>query len=254
MKLQNSFIAAGGVGEKTEQKLWKRGVTHWDDFEEDLLGPKTGRNVREFIDAARERLDAGDAAFFGRNLPSGSLWRAYDNFAESVCFFDIETTGLDSARHDVTTVSLHRGGDTRTYVQGKDLSADALREEFAESSMLVSFNGKRFDQPFLEDSFDLDVTTPHLDLMYTCKQIGLSGGLKAVEREVGIDRADDDVDGREAVRLWHRYDRNEDDAALDRLVKYNREDTENLRDLLEHVHGSLRADVFDPYVPEEVQH
>ena len=249
MKLQNSFIAATGVGEKTERKLWRQGVTHWDDFEADLLGPKTGRNVREFIDDARDRLDAGDAGFFGETLPSGSLWRAYGNFDDDACFFDIETTGLDSARHDVTTVSLHRGGDTRTYVQGEDLTADALAEEFAESSMLVSFNGKRFDQPFLEDSLDLDVTAPHLDLMYTCKQIGLSGGLKRVERAVGIDRDDEDVDGREAVRLWHRYDRREDDAALDRLVRYNREDAENLKTLLDHVHERLRADVFESHLP-----
>ena len=248
MRLENSFIAASGVGTKTERKLWQQGVTHWDEFEEGLLGPKTTENVREFIDAARESLEAGDATYFGRALPSDQLWRAYENFAADACFFDIETTGLDSARHDVTTVSLHRDGDTRTYVQGQDLTADALAEEFAESSLLVSFNGKRFDQPFLEDAFDLDVTTPHLDLMYACKQVGLSGGLKNVEEEIGIDRADGDVDGREAVRLWHRYDRDEDDAALDRLVKYNREDAENLKDLLEHVHASLRADVFEPHL------
>ena len=248
MRLENSFIAASGVGTKTERKLWRQGVTHWDEFEAGLLGPKTTENVRAFIDAARDSLDAGDAGFFGDALPSDQFWRAYENFADDACFFDIETTGLDSSRHDVTTVSLHRGGDTRTYVQGEDLTADALREEFAESSMLVSFNGKRFDQPFLEDSLDLDVTTPHLDLLYACKQVGLSGGLKNVEKDVGIDRADGDVDGREAVRLWHRYDRNEDDAALDRLVKYNREDAENLKDLLEHVHGRLRVDVFEAYV------
>ncbi|WP_132058594.1 ribonuclease H-like domain-containing protein [Halorussus amylolyticus] len=248
MRLENSFIPASGVGESTERTLWRQGITHWDDFEDGLLGPKMTENVREFIFDARDHLDDPDASFFGEYLPSGSLWRAYDNFAENACFFDIETTGLDSARNDVTTVSLHRAGDTRTYVQGDDLTAEALREEFAASSMLVSFNGKRFDQPFLEDNFDLDVTTPHLDLMYLCKRVGLSGGLKNIEREVGIGRADDDVDGREAVRLWHRYDRRGDDAALDRLVRYNREDAENLKTLLETVHGSLRADVFESYL------
>ncbi|WP_135806475.1 ribonuclease H-like domain-containing protein [Halorussus marinus] len=248
MRLENSFIPARGVGEKTERTLWQQGVTHWDEFEDGLLGPKTSENVRTFIADARDHLDDPDASFFADFLPSGSLWRAYDNFAADACFFDIETTGLDSGRHEVTTVSLHRAGDTRTYVQGEDLTAERLREEFAESSMLVSFNGKRFDQPFLEDNFDLDVTTPHLDLLYLCKQVGLSGGLKAVESDLGIERDDEDVDGREAVRLWHRYDREEDDAALDRLVRYNREDAENLRTLLETVHGRLRSDVFEPHV------
>lgn len=247
MRIENSFIAASGVGAATERKLWQQGVTHWDDFEDGLLGPKTTDNVWAFIEDARPRLDDGDAAYFGDVLPSKEFWRAYANFAGDACFFDIETTGLDSARNKVTTVSVHRDGDTRTYVQGDNLTAGALREEFDASSLLVSFNGKRFDQPFLEDCFDLDVTTPHLDLLYLCKQVGLSGGLKNIEQEVGIGREEEGVDGREAVRLWHQYERG-DDAALDRLVKYNREDTQNLETLLDHVHGTLRAETLEPHL------
>jgi len=102
---------------------------------------------------------------------------------------------------------------------------------FAGAPLVVSFNGKQFDVPFLEDNFDVAVDAPHLDLMYPCRRIDLTGGLKSIERTVGIDRDRPDLSGRDAVRLWHRYARDGDDDALDTLVSYNRDDTENLRNL-----------------------
>jgi len=64
--------------------------------------------------------------------------------------------------------------------------------------------------------------------MYPCKRIGLSGGLKPIEKEIGIERDRPDLSGRDAVRLWREYERGDDDAR-DTLVSYNREDTKNLR-------------------------
>ncbi|MGB9986275.1 ribonuclease H-like domain-containing protein [Salarchaeum japonicum] len=249
MRIENSFIAADGVGEKTERRLWQDGATHWDEFDPSLVGEKTGDRIQSYIRDARRALDDGEYRTLAETLPSGSLWRLYENIRDDTAFFDIETTGLDAATNDVTTVSVHRGGDTTTLVQGRDLTVDALERELADASMVVSFNGKRFDQPFLESNFDLDLDTPHLDLMYLCKRLGLSGGLKSIEQDLGVGREGvEDVDGREAVRLWKRYDRHGDDAALDRLVKYNRLDTENLRIILDDVTGRLHDDVFAPHV------
>ncbi|MEE6211468.1 ribonuclease H-like domain-containing protein [Salarchaeum sp. III] len=249
MRIENSFIAADGVGETTERRLWQDGATHWDEFDPSLVGEKTGERIQSYIRDARRALDDGDTDALAETLPSGSLWRLYENVRDEATFFDIETTGLDAATNDVTTVSFHRGGDTTTLVQGRDLTADALERELSKSAMLVSFNGKRFDQPFLETNFDLDIGTPHLDLMYLCKRLGLSGGLKSIEKDLGVSREGvEDVDGREAVRLWKRYDQREDDAALDRLVKYNRLDTENLRVILDDVTGRLHDDVFARHV------
>ncbi|QLC33983.1 ribonuclease H-like domain-containing protein [Halarchaeum sp. CBA1220] len=248
MRVENSFIAAEGVGPATERSLWADGVHHWDDFDTDYLGEKTGRRVADYIDTARERLDSGDASFFAETLPSGELWRAYENFADGACFFDIETTGLDAATNDVTTVSFHRSDGTRTLVRGDDLTRETVRAELDSADLLVSFNGKRFDVPFLAQSFDLDVTTPHLDLMYTCKKLDLSGGLKAIESDLGLERDGvEDVDGREAVRLWKRYERENDEAALDRLVTYNRYDAENLRALADRVTSDLHEETFVPH-------
>ncbi len=245
MRIENSFIPIPGVGTRTERKLWADGVTHWDHFDGSGpgVGPKTGERIHEFIDAARRRLDAGDADFFYEAFPSDERWRLYENFRDSTCFFDIETTGLDADRHEVTAVSFHRDGETRTLVRGRDLTADAVRTEFDRADVVASFNGKRFDVPFLETAFDLDLNTPHFDLMYACRRLDLTGGLKKIESDLGIGRDRPDLSGRDAVRLWREYESGDEDA-LDTLVSYNREDTENLRTLVENVTDSLHEETL----------
>jgi len=244
MRIENSFIPVDGVGEQTERTLWESGATRWAAFDESLVGARRGERIREFIDTAGDRLDDGDAAFFRRTFPDGAHWRCYENFRETACFLDIETTGLDQHRDDVTVVGLHSPGETTVLVDGRDLTADRLQRRLDEAKLLVTFNGKRFDVPFLESAFGVDVDVPHVDLLYPCRRLDLTGGLKAIESEVGIDRDRPDLSGRDAVRLWHEYERGDDDA-LETLVSYNRDDTENLRVLADHVTDRLDRAVFD---------
>jgi uncharacterized protein YprB with RNaseH-like and TPR domain len=243
VRIENSFIPVRGVGETTERRLWSNGITHWDDFDGSVVGDATADRIRSFIEEGTEHLGAGNARFFHEAFPSGEHWRLYENFRDDACFFDIETTGLSPGRDVVTTVSLHQGNRTTTLVRGQDLSAAALREAFADAPLLVTFNGKCFDVPFLEQAFGLDLALPHLDLRYACKKVGLSGGLKKIEPAVGIERDRPDLSGYDAVRLWREYERGDDDA-LDTLVSYNREDTVNLLTLADEVTGRLHDDVF----------
>lgn len=240
MRLENSFIGVRGVGEKSERNLWRSGITHWDDFDRDAaratsgIGSTTASRIEDFLADARERLDDGDTRFFGDALPSGERWRLYENFRDETLFFDIETTGLDEHRNDVTTVSFHKGGETTTLVRGQDLTAERVREQFEDAALVSSFNGARFDVPFLETELGVTPDVPHLDLMYPCKRIGLSGGLKRIEREVGLERDQPDISGQDAVRLWYQY-QDGDDRALETLVEYNRDDTRNLKTLADEV-------------------
>ena len=227
MRLRNTYIGVDGVGETTERRLWEAGARTWSEFDPSLCGPTTGDRIKSFIEAARPRLEDGDSAFFHRHLPSGERWRLYEDFRESACFFDIETTGLDRHRDRVTCVSAHRDGDTETLVRGEDLTRANL-ERLLDAPLLVSFNGARFDVPFLETGFGLRVDAPHLDLMYPCRRAGLTGGLKAIEPAVGVERDRPDVSGEDAVRLWREHERGVD-GALETLVAYNREDVVNLR-------------------------
>ncbi|PSP33705.1 exonuclease [Halobacteriales archaeon QH_10_70_21] len=231
MRLENTYIGVDGVGETTERRLWERGARTWAEFDPSLCGPTTADRIESFIEAARPRLDGGDSRFFDEQLPSAERWRLYEDFREEACFFDIETTGLSQHRDGVTCVSFHRDGDTETLVRGDDLTRENLRERL-DAPLLVTFNGARFDVPFLEASFDLSVDAPHLDLLYPCRRVGLTGGLKAIEPEVGVERERPDISGQDAVRLWREHERGVD-GALETLISYNREDAVNLRTVAE---------------------
>jgi hypothetical protein len=240
VRLENSFIGVRGVGEQTERNLWRSGVTHWEEFDRAAaastsgLGATTADRIEDFLADARERLDDGDSRFFGEKFPSGERWRLYENFRDETLFFDIETTGLDEHRDDVTTVSFHMDGNTTTLVRGQDLTADRVAGLFDDASMVASFNGARFDVPFLEAELGVAPDVPHLDLMYPCRRIDLTGGLKRIERDIGLERDRPDITGRDAVRLWHEYQAG-DERALETLVEYNRDDTRNLRTLADEV-------------------
>ena len=245
MRVENSFIPVRGVGEKTEKRLWHDGIADWERFEEsEALGERRRERVLGFVDEARDALERRDVSFFGDALPDPELWRMYRNFDDGACFFDIETTGLDAERNKVTTVSFHRDGDTKTLVRGDDLTPGNVSAEFEKSALVVSYNGRRFDEPFLETDLGVSFEVPHIDLMYLCRRVGLTGGLKGAEEALGVGRDGvEDIDGREAVRLWHAYE-DGDTEALERLVRYNRYDTENLRVVLEEVHDRVSEEVL----------
>jgi Predicted exonuclease len=57
--------------------------------------------------------------------------------------------------------------------------------------------------------------------------------MKSVECQLGIDRDSVGIDGLEAVRLWWRYVDSFDLEALNILLKYNKEDVQNLKVLKE---------------------
>lgn len=245
MQVENCFVGADGVGQTIERRLWETGITHWSEFTPDCegIGPTRADRIESFIDAGRRARDRNDADFFATQFPSGAEWRLYESFRDETGFFDIETTGLDKHRSVVTTVTVHQAGETRTLVRDDDLTAAALAAAFEDAELLVTFNGARFDIPFLEANFDVTLDHPHVDLMPTCRKLGLSGGLTAVERELGIGRELPDVDGREAVRLWHEHERGVD-GALERLIAYNQEDTENMVPVMERTVERLDEQLF----------
>lgn len=245
MRVENCFLGANGVGETIERRLWAQGVTHWDEFHTacDGIGSTRAERIGRFIDEGYRALDQGNVTYFDERFPSGTQWRLYESFREDACFFDIETTGLSHHSSVVTTVTVHQHGRTRTLVRGDDLTAENLEAIFDDAGLLVTFNGARFDIPFLEQHFDVDLDHPHIDLLPTCRKLDLTGGLTAVEQSLGIDRDLPDVDGREAVRLWYEHERGVD-GALDRLIAYNREDTENMVQVLDETVRRLDERLF----------
>ena len=249
MRLESSFIQIPKVGEQTELTLWDAGITDWRaGVDTTTVGPTRREAINEFAHNAVDALGARDIPFFADRLPAGETWRLAETFRDDWTALDIETTGLDQSRDRITTVSVHDASGTRTYVRGKDLTAEAVRTELDQAGLLVTFNGAQFDLPFLGRAFDLSIDLPHIDLRYPCQRLGWRGGLTAVERRVGIERDQPDIDGRMAVRLWSAY-RDGDTRSLERLIAYNREDTALLVPVLEAVTEALDAKTIDQYGP-----
>jgi uncharacterized protein YprB with RNaseH-like and TPR domain len=153
-------------------------------------------------------------------------------------YLDIETTGLSPIGCDITVVGIHLcNGDTAECVQlvGRDVTSYGILEVLEGVDIIYTYNGSRFDLPFINArlGIDLEEMFVHRDLMYDCWRYNLKGGLKAVERQLGINRDVRGVDGFEAVRLWWRYVDTFDLEALDTLLAYNKEDVVNLKTLKE---------------------
>lgn len=158
---------------------------------------------------------------------------------ERVMFLDIETTGLSHYYDEITIIGWSLDGKARTVVKGQDIAIFA--SDLAKANVLVTFNGIRFDARFIAQEFpDLALPPVHIDLMYLCRRVGLTGGQKSIEAELRLHLRDDlaDVDGFAAVLLWHRYLRG-DLEALSLLIRYNRADVAAMGALLDTVIGRL---------------
>lgn len=154
-------------------------------------------------------------------------------------YLDIETTGLCRYTGDVTVVGVYLcdgcGNESVVQLVGHDITALNLRGLLAETRSIYTYNGKRFDLPFLHNYVGLDLAAlyHHHDLMYDCWKYRLYGGFKVVESRLGIFRELQGIDGLQAVGLWWRYVQDGDLDALDLLLRYNREDVVNLKALRE---------------------
>jgi hypothetical protein len=153
-------------------------------------------------------------------------------------YLDIETTGLSPWHSEITVVGIHIcNGVETTFIQlvGDDITADSLLKALDGISVIHTYNGSRFDLPFIYYRLGVNLAKlfGHRDLMYDCWRSNLYGGFKAVERQLGIQRRLTEIDGYKAVRLWWKYVNNYDQDALATLLEYNKEDVLNLKTLKE---------------------
>jgi uncharacterized protein YprB with RNaseH-like and TPR domain len=149
-------------------------------------------------------------------------------------YLDIETTGLSYRYADLTVIGIalekNRKCQVVQLIEG-DLYEEKLLDSLEGVDEIYTYNGSRFDLPFIKAGLGVDLKGRfrHTDLMYDCWRHKLKGGLKVVERLLGIKRNLTDVDGYIAVQLWFDYVNNNNKQALRTLLEYNQEDVVNLR-------------------------
>ena len=149
-------------------------------------------------------------------------------------FLDIETTGFHPGLNEITVVGIYvTNGIEEKFVQliGDRITGTAILNALEKAGNIYTYNGHRFDLPFIRSrhGINLESQFSHCDLMHHCWKNNLYGGLKAVERCLGIERRLKEMNGYEAVKLWWRYIQYGDKIALRKLLDYNKEDVLNLK-------------------------
>lgn len=232
--LKNTFAHIPNIGLKTEERLWYSGILEWDDFSLPC-SLKFSHNKIDYIAAtlreSQTHLENRNPDYFQERLPSSLHWRMFPDFRAATLYLDIETTGLENWENHITSIATYDGKTVSCYVHGQNL--DDFTRDIQKYKVLVTYNGKSFDIPFIEHYFGITLSHAHLDLRYILASLGYRGGLKRCERQLEIDRGDlVDVDGYFAVLLWDEYRRNKNQKALETLLAYNIQDTVNLETLM----------------------
>lgn len=263
--LRNTFLCYPGITPALERRLWTAGVSSWTE-----LPSQTAAGILKadhatlcaMIPEYERRLDLGDAEFFERRLKGAQKLRLVHDFHADMAAVDIETSGIVIEAGITTVVGIGTPNGLHCFLADSDL--EHAPEWLARHPLIVTFNGARFDLPILRKEFGgawgytglkrdqthwgggeptlfADLPAPpaaqaHLDLMHAMREIGFKGGLKKIEKAIGLKRPEgiDGYDGFAAVQTWRQWAAERPHAdpetleALKRLIAYNLYDCANL--------------------------
>ncbi len=246
--LNNTFCHITGISEQLEIKLWDNLVISWEHLADAIDLPLSSNKLKTLKQAvlqSKEHLEKGNPLHFSQGLPSNQTWRLFPHFKEKVAYLDIETTGLNGRYDEITTIAIYTGKDIKCYVNGQNLND--FPKDIKQYNLLITYNGKCFDLPFIGSFFDIKLPHSHIDLRYVLHSLGIKGGLKGCERYFGISRHElDGMDGNFAVNLWRDYCRSKNPRTLETLLAYNVEDVVNLEYLMHKAYNLKLRDIpFD---------
>jgi len=248
--IRNSYIFLPKVSKKKELQIWKQGINDWDSFlaKEDIKGisEKSKLKYNNMIREAKRELHNLNPGYFINKLPSPEMWRIYDFFKEEAVFLDIETSGVSGDSY-ITIIGLFDGINTKTMVRNCNLDYSELKRELEKYKIIVTFNGASFDLPMLSKRDkglkEIFAKIPHIDLKTMAAKAGLKGGLKQIERELGIKRSNVIVEkmyNGDPFQLWRMFLGSRDDYYLRLLIEYNEEDCINLKQIANKAYEKLK--------------
>lgn len=243
--IENSFIHIQGIGPKTERAIWQKGVIDWRGFlsyRGTIISPGKDTLIRAQLEDSVSHYD--DIKYFADRLPASDRWRMFGDFKKKSVYLDIETSGDYSGLDTITVIGLYDGTDVYTFVNGRNLQEFEIT--FSTYDLVVTFNGSSFDLPIIKRCFpNISLPAGHIDLKFLMKRLGYSGGLKKIEKDLGIIRDDsiEGLSGFDAVRLWNAFTWGDKDA-LELLIRYNTADVVNLKPLMERGYEWMKGSLF----------
>lgn len=141
-------------------------------------------------------------------------------------YLDIET----SYNNEITVIGIFIEGKGLFQFINPAISPERVLECLNGVKIIYTFNGLRFDIPFIKQVLEIDLKSLFLivDLHIEFKKKRLKGGLKKLEKLFGISRKTEGLTGFDAMRLWENYKNYNDIKSLFLLLRYNEEDVMNL--------------------------
>ncbi|MDP3734455.1 MAG: ribonuclease H-like domain-containing protein [Nanoarchaeota archaeon] len=239
--IRNTFLFLDKIGRRKESLIWQSGIKDWNDFlkTQKINGISVqskyyyDRKIRE----AQQALLQENAFYFNGKIPSIERWRLYHYFKENCCFVDIETDSYGR----ITVVGIADSIMTKHFVRGINFESPSIKNELQKYTVIITFNGSSFDLPKLKKE-GLTLHHLHIDLKPLCINLGLKGGLKEVEKILQLKRPAH-LYGN-PVDLWKSFHASGDREYLDLLLDYNREDCENLQNVMNYVYKEMSNKLY----------
>ncbi len=223
--LEASFSCFKGFSNSAEQKIWQLGCLAWKHISYLPAGTFSSAKTR-LLEAEINRANIAYQAelpdYFIQRFKRADKIRVLRDFQYQSAVIDIETTGL-SKKDRITTIALLKNGVIHVFINGIDI--DNFLSMLKGIHLLITFNGTRFDLPFLRRYFSIDLSLPHLDLMPIMNALGYKGGQKKCEKLARMHRIfSQGNSGKDAIYLWKKWEIEKNLNALQKLVIYNAED------------------------------
>ncbi len=230
--IRKSFSFLPGIGKKKEIHIINQGITSWTKFlnTENIVGISKKRKLfyNQKIKQAEKALYSFDSSYFNNFKEK---WKLYNFFKDEALFLDIE------ANKDITVIGISDGVESKTFVDNINLGRKNLQKEIDKYKIIITFNGSSYDLPILKKKLNIKINIPHIDLRHLCAGCGLNGGLKEIEKKLGIKRRNiiSNMKNGDPSTLFRMYKGSGNPYYLNLLIEYNEEDTINMKRIIEKI-------------------
>jgi uncharacterized protein len=233
--ITKSFSIFEGISDRIEHKIKEQGIKDWNAFlkAEKVKGISSKRKIyynSQILDL-KESIRLDNLTILSKKVPLNKHWMFYEYYKDVALFLDIEVSGVKKEDY-VFLIALYDGIDTKIMIKGINLDLRRLKTFVKNYPLIISFNGSVHDMPFLKKRYpDLFSDKIHIDLRFLANKAGLSGGLKEIERKLGIPRSKIQSTYRsgDIKRLWRMFKAGGDDYYLKLLLEYAEDDVISLK-------------------------